>query len=137
RVSHQILDLTCSTSKFNLQCSRAYTADAPKHHKVVLIGAHQSNPWVGQFTDRLSFDMDYDPVHHRPIVSNRTPQQGEPKEYPVVLGRPESVTGYAVIAYVPDVTAKSKVLILAGTDSQATGAAGDFVTSADTMAALE
>ena len=137
RVSQQILALTSGAGRFILKFAREYTADAAKHHNIVLIGAHQSNPWVDLFSDRLNFNIDYDPVNHRPIVSNRSPQQGEPKEYPVVMGQPQSVTGYAVVAYVPDVTGKSKVLIVAGTDSQATGAAGDFVTSPDTLAALE
>ncbi len=137
RVSQQILALSGGPHRFNLKFSREYTPDAAKHHNIVLIGARTSNPWVGLFSDRLNFDIDYDPVNHRPTIVNHSPQQGEPASYPVPLNRPDSTTGYAVIAYVPDVTGKSDVLILEGTDSQATGAAGDFVTSGETMASLE
>jgi hypothetical protein len=42
-----------------------------------------------------------------------------------------------VIAFLPDVAGHGKVLIIEGTDSQATGAAGDFVTSPDSLGAFE
>jgi hypothetical protein len=137
RVSQQILSLTGGPGRFNLKFAREYTADAAKHHNIVLIGSRQSNPWVGLFSDRLNFNLDYDPVTRRPIVDNRAPQAGEPRTYPVPQSRAESSNGYAVIAFIPNVSGKGKVLIIEGTDSQATGAAGDFVTSPESLAFLE
>jgi hypothetical protein len=137
RVSQQILSLTGGPGRFNLKFAREYTADAAKHHNIVLIGSRESNPWVGLFSDRLNFNIDYDPVQHMPIVSNRSPQPGEDKSYAVPQNRPDSSTGYAVIAFLPDVSGHGKVLIIEGTDSQATGAAGDFVTSPDSLGAFE
>jgi hypothetical protein len=137
RVSQQILSLTGGPGRFNLKFAREYTADAAKHHNIVLIGSRESNPWVDLFSDRLNFNLDYDPVTRRPIVDNRAPQAGEPRTYPVPQSRAESANGYAVIAFIPNVSGKGKVLIIEGTDSQATGAAGDFVTSPESLASLE
>jgi hypothetical protein len=137
RVSQQILSLTGGPGRFNLKFAREYTADAAKHHNIVLIGSRESNPWVGLFAEHLNFDLDYDPVQRMPMMSNRSPQQGEPKTYSVPQNRPDSSTGYAVIAFLPDVAGHGKVLIIEGTDSQATGAAGDFVTSPDSLGAFE
>lgn len=137
RVSQQILSLTGGPGRFNLKFAREYTADAAKHHNIVLIGSRESNPWVGLFSDRLNFDIDYDPVLHLPTVTNHSPQPGEEKSYVAPQNRPDSATGYAVIAFLPDVSGHGKVLIIEGTDSQATGAAGDFVTSPDSLGAFE
>jgi len=137
RVSQQILALTGGPGRFNLKFAREYTADSAKHHNIVLIGSRESNPWVGLFSDRLNFDIDYDPVQHMPTVSNRSPQPGEAKSYGVPQNRPDSSTGYAVIAFLPDVSGHGKVLIIEGTDSQATGAAGDFLTGSDSLEAFE
>jgi hypothetical protein len=42
-----------------------------------------------------------------------------------------------VIAYVPGAIGKGNALIIEGCDSQATGAAGDFITGEDSLAQLE
>lgn len=137
RVSQQVLALTGGPGRFNLKFAREYTADAAKHHNMVLIGSRESNPWAQLFTDRLNFNIDYDPVRRMPLVSNRSPQPGEAKDYPVPQNRPDNSTGYAVIAFLPDVSGHGKVLLIEGTDSQATGAAGDFVTTPDSLGAFE
>ena len=137
RVSQQVLALTGGPGRFNLKFAREYTADAAKHHNMILIGSRESNPWAQLFTDRLNFNIDYDPVRRMPLVSNRSPQPGESKDYPVPQNRPDSATGYAVIAFLPDVSGHGKVLLIQGTDSQATGAAGDFVTTPDSLGNFE
>ena len=47
-----------------------------------------------------------------------------------------SVAGYAVIAYLPNPNRSGKTIILAGVDSDATGAAAAFLTSEDQMEKL-
>jgi hypothetical protein len=70
-------------------------------------------------------------------VVNRAPQPGEATQYLVADGAKPAGTGYAVIAFMPDLSGKGKTLVIEGTDSQATGAAGDFITSEDSLAQLE
>lgn len=137
QVGAQILALDRDRHRFTLEFSRSYSPEAAKHHSLILIGSRQSNPWVSLFADNMNFDLEYDPVARRPYVVNRTPQSGEASKYPVAEGAKPTGTGYAVIAFMPDLSGKGRALIIEGTDSQATGAAGDFITSEDSLAQLE
>jgi hypothetical protein len=85
----------------------------------------------------MNFDLEYDSAERRPYVVNRAPQSGEASQYPAAGGADAIGTGYAVVAFMPDLSGKGRTLIIEGTDSQATGAAGDFITSEDSLARLE
>jgi len=137
QVGAQILALDKDRHRFTLEFSRSYSPEAAKHHSLILIGSRQSNPWVSLFADNMNFDLEYDSAARRPYVVNRAPQAGEAAQYPAGEGAKPVGTGYAVIAFMPDLSGKGKTLIIEGTDSQATGAAGDFITSEDSLAQLE
>jgi hypothetical protein len=137
QVASQILALDKDRHRFTLEFSRSYSPEAAKHHSLVLIGSRQSNPWVSLFSDKMNFDLEYDSATRRPYVVNRTPKAGEALQYPVADGAKPTGTGYAVIAFMPDLSGKGKTLVIEGTDSQATGAAGDFITSEESLAQLE
>jgi hypothetical protein len=47
------------------------------------------------------------------------------------------IVGYGVVAFLPNVGQKGDALIIEGTDSQATEAAGEFVTNEASMAELK
>jgi hypothetical protein len=136
-VAQQILALDRDPQKVQLKFARDFTTDEAKANNLVLIGSTESNPWVNLFADRLNFALQYDPTEQRAYVTNRAPQAGEAAEYATPKNGKPAATGYGVIAYVPNVNGKGKALILEGTDSQATGAAGEFVTNEDAMAAFE
>lgn len=135
RVGQQILAL--DPGRLTLTFAREFTPDAAKHHSMVLIGARQSNPWVGLFAGKLNFDIEYDPAVERPYVVNHAPEKGESPTYPAAASHDPPGTSYAVIAYLPDLSGKGRALLIEGCDSQATGAAGDFVTNEDSLALLE
>jgi hypothetical protein len=137
QVAAQVLALDRNRDRFTLEFSRSYSPEAAKHHSLILIGSRQSNPWVSLFADNMNFDLEYDSAARRPYVVNRAPQAGEALQYPGAEGAKPAGTGYAVIAFMPDLSGKGKTLIIEGTDSQATGAAGDFITSEDSLAQLE
>jgi hypothetical protein len=137
QVGAQILALDKDRHRFTLESSRSYSPEAAKHHSLILIGSRQSNPWVSLFADSMNFDLEYDSASRRPYVVNRAPQAGELPQYPTAQGEKPEGTGYAVIAYMPDLSGKGRALVIEGTDSQATGAAGDFITSEDSLAQLE
>jgi hypothetical protein len=137
QVGAQILALDKGRDRFTLEFSRSYSPEAAKHHSLILIGSRQSNPWVSLFSDKMNFDLAYDSATRRPYVANRAPQPGEAAQYPAAEIAKPAGSGYAVIAFMPDLSGKGRTLIIAGTDSQATGAAGDFITSEESLAQLE
>lgn len=135
-VAQRILALDHSTPALHLNFAREYSTEAIKANSVVLIGSRQSNPWVELFEARMNFSMIYDPMLHRSSVHNRQPRTGEKADY---FGSGSDVSqsqGLSVVAFMPGLSQSSRALIIEGTDSQATRAAGEFVTSNDALTAL-
>jgi hypothetical protein len=118
-----------------LTLARYFTADEIKRNNVVLIGGKKAVPWDELFDDQLNFVTDYDYDHGLQIVRNRNPKPGEQAIYTVPVGS-TSLIGYTVIAFLPNPSHTGNVIILAGTDSDATGAAGAYLTSEDQMEKL-
>ncbi|MGH9604802.1 MAG: hypothetical protein ACRD3N_03785 [Terracidiphilus sp.] len=118
-----------------LTLTRDFTTDDINRDNVVFVGGRKSVPWDYLFDSELNFITDYDYTHGLQIVRNIHPKPGEQAIYTVPFG-PNSTTGYATIAYVPNPSHTGSVIILGGTDSDATGAAASFLTSGDQMEKL-
>lgn len=118
-----------------LTLARYFTADQIKRDNVVFIGGRKSIPWDDLFDSELNFVTDYDYQHGAQIVRNRKPGPGEQPVYTVPFTA-DSLIGYTVVASLPNPSQTGKVIILAGTDSDATGAAADFLTSEEQMEKL-
>jgi len=127
------MDLVAHSSALKLASARSYTPESIKANNVILIGGRQSNPWVDLYKDRMNFFMEYEPGIERSFVVNRNPQPGEKPVYEVLQDRNRS---YSVVSFMPNINDRSYVLILSGTDSQATHAAAAFVTSPEGMAQI-
>jgi hypothetical protein len=135
RAAQTVLSEIPANDPHYLTLVRNFTADEVKRDNVVLIGGQKSVPWDHLFDDELNFVTDYDYAHGAQIVRNRNPKPGEQAIYTVSLS-PDTFYGYAVIAYLPNPSRSGSVIILAGTDSDATGAAAAFLTSEDQMEML-
>lgn len=109
-----------------LTLARHFTADQIKRDNVILIGGKKAVPWDDLFDDQLNFVTDYDYARGSPIVRNRHPRPGELAVY-------SNAAASAVIAYLPNPSHTGNIVILAGTDSDATGAAAAFLTSESQM----
>jgi hypothetical protein len=132
RAAQEIMAEIPAPNSSYLTLTRHYTADAMKLNNVVLIGGKKSNPWVHVFDERMNFITDYDDEHMQPFIRNVNPKEGEQTTY---LGSHEenSMIGYSVIAYLPTPSRKGNAIILAGTDSDATSASSEFLTSEDKL----
>lgn len=119
-----------ASSPSNLTLARYYVADSIKRDNVILVGGKKANPWVHLFTDQMNFVTDFDDVHGQAFVANRNPKPGEQAAY-LVSHDANALVGYTTIAYLPNLSHTGNVIILAGTDSDATSAAADFLTSED------
>jgi hypothetical protein len=128
RVAQRILAFDPFSARTHLEFSRDYQPSAVKGDNVILIGSSRSNPWCSLFEDRLNFVVDYDLELHEMMVRNRHPRPGESAIYEVPVDLRNS-SGLSVIDYLPNDDHTADVLIIAGTSSEATEAAGDFLTS--------
>lgn len=135
RAAQTVLSEIPANDPHYLTLARNFTADEMTRDNVVLVGGEKSVPWDHLFDDQLNFVTDYDYPHGAQIVRNRNPNPGEQALYSVPSG-PNTFFGYASIAYLPNPSRSGSVIILAGTDSDATGAAAAFLTSEDQMEKL-
>ena len=133
QVAERIMRLGGQSSDLRLTSARSYTPESVKMNDIILIGSRESNPWVELYKDRMNFYPEYDPVLHRSFVVSRAPQAGEQAVY---TAAEERNRGYSVVAFLPNLGEHRNVLIIAGTDSQATRAAGEFITSSAGIAAI-
>jgi hypothetical protein len=136
RAVRRILMLDPFSSSARLRFARDYTPDLLKRDNVILIGARKSNPWVDFFQDQLEFTVGYDVNLQQNSIHNLHPKPGESQFYPEPKD-PASNVGYGVVAFLPNIGQTGDALIIAGTDSQATEAAGEFVTNEESMASLQ
>jgi hypothetical protein len=133
RVAQRIVALDPLGKSVHLYYAQDYTPTLIKQYNIILIGSRKSNPWVDLFEARLNFSVEYDPNRFVSYIKNRTPAAGEQDVY-TSPPAPDPNSGYSVVAYLPNTEGAGKVLIIAGTDSEATEAAGEFVTSEDHLA---
>jgi len=135
RAAQLILNEIPASYPHYMTLSRYYTADEIKRNNVVLVGGKKAVPWDHLFDDELNFLTDYDDVHAHGFVRNRSPKAGEQAIYnPIPV--PSSLMAYSVIAYLPNPSGTGNAIILAGTDSDATEAAAEFLTSEEQMERL-
>jgi hypothetical protein len=128
QAAKRFMDLDAHSSVMRLASARSYTAESIKSDNVILIGGRISNPWVDLYRDRMNFIMEYEPSSQRTYVFNRNPRPGEKAIYEKLQDPNQS---YSVVSFLPNLEDHHYVLILSGMDSQATRAAGEFITSAE------
>ncbi len=132
KLAHRILDMDPLNARVRLYSARQYMPALVKQNNVILIGGRISNPWSELFEDRLNFSENtiFQGLGVT-TVTNRKPAAGEPGAYTST-----DAVGYCVVAYLPNPGHDGKVLLLEGTSSEATEAAGDFLLSEDQFGAF-
>ena len=104
----------------------------------IVLGSYRSNPWGRLFQDQLDFDFVRDPKLNREIIRNKKVQQGEQPLYIATAGGWDTGDAFAIIALLPNPNQAGRVLLLAGTNAEATEAAGKFISnSAEVARSLE
>jgi hypothetical protein len=132
KLAQRILALDPLARKIHMYSARQYMPALVKQDNVILIGGRVSNPWAELFENRLNFveDTKFEGFGTT-IVENRSPAAGEPQTYTST-----DAVGYCVVAYLPNPGKEGKVLLLEGTSSEATEAAGDFLLSGEQFSAF-
>jgi hypothetical protein len=131
RAAEQIQSVLPASST-NLTLSRFYLADSIKQDNVILVGGMKANPWVDLLDAKMNFSLQYDGEHALGFIANRNPRTGEQTQYSSTKD-PTGFVGYSALAYLPNPGGTGNAIILAGTDSDATAAAAEFLTSEGDM----
>ena len=124
----RIRDMQPRSTSVHLAWARFYSAESMKRDNVVLIGGAKANPWVDLYEDRLNFNLDYNNPTHSLTIQNRHRQSGEAASY-----REDESFGYSVVAYLPNPSNKGNVILLMGSDSDASNAAAEYLTSEENL----
>jgi hypothetical protein len=132
--AQQILALPPVAPSLRMVLGRFYTADSIKRNSFVLLGGRKANPWTGLFEDQLNFILAFDPQRNDALVTDRHPQVGERSSYAAWTDSNDLTTGYSVVAYLSNPNRTGNVILLAGTDSDTTNAAAEFLTSEPSLA---
>jgi hypothetical protein len=127
KLARRILALDPLGKKIHLYNARDYMPDLTKRDNVILIGGRLSNPWDELFEGPMNFIAKFDTDGSITVV-NRTPAPGEQQTYV----QTRSVE-YCVVAYLPNPDHHGIVLLIEGTNAEATEAAGDFLLSEDQL----
>lgn len=127
-LARHILALDPLGRSMHLYNARNYMPELVERDNVILIGARKSNPWDELFDNWLNFITEFD----NPRVINRSPAKGEAAVY-----LQTNSDGYCVVAFMPNTSHNGLVLLIEGTNAEATEAAGDFLLSDDQLSGLK
>jgi hypothetical protein len=97
-----------------------------KTGNVILLGASEANPWVGLFESKMNFVFHNDYKANVFSVLNRSPRNGEPKQWDSVWNDPQRRV-FGLVAYLPNLAGDGNALIIEGTSMSGTEGAWDFV----------
>ena len=115
--------------------ARVLRIDDLKSRNVILIGGMGANPWIGLFSNRLNFEVNYDWKNAEGYVLNKHPARGESSIY-----RDQVVDGvrhsYGVLAFLPGLEDEGESLLFEGTGMAGTESASDFPFNATTFSAF-
>lgn len=108
-----------------------------KTNNVVLLGGKRSDPWAELFDAQLNFQYVFQGPHSDTSIRNLKPLPGEKALYRGEEASEHRIPeGYCVIARLPNLSGKGKALLIAGTETEATEAGGEFVLSDASLAQL-
>lgn len=123
KLARRILALDPLGDRLHMYNARAYLPDLTQRDNVILIGSRISNPWDDLFESRMNFVVRLD--GNRSIsVLNRAPSAGEQQVY-----QQSQAAQYCVVAYLPNPSHNGVILIVEGSNAEATEAAGNFLLS--------
>jgi hypothetical protein len=130
-LARRILALDPMGQNIHLYSARNYMAALTKRDNVILIGGNISNPWDDLFEGRMNFTAKFEPDGSI-MVANRAPANGERSIY----SQTDSVQ-YCVVSYLPNPDHSGVVMLIEGTDAEATEAAGDFLMSEEQLSSFK
>jgi len=131
RLAQRILLADPLAKNLHYYSAREYQPSLIKNDNVILIGGPVGNPWDKLLDSPLNFTVELGGPLLAPII-NRTPAANEQAAYTPV----EGAVGYCVVAFLPTPNHNGKALLIAGSGSEATEAAGDFLESESQLSTL-
>jgi hypothetical protein len=140
------INLTALAARFGVSAEPEFARDVDSQFfhqgNALLIGSRRSNPWVSIFEPFMNFVLSKDDQTSAPAFRNRTPHPGEalnyaiPAMYDTQKVEEKTYTSYGVVALLRGCGKQGMTIVVEGLNSQATQAAGDFITDPQRLESL-
>jgi hypothetical protein len=106
--------------------AREANAGRFRSNNIVLVGPRRGNPWIELFEERLAFPTAYDPAaaSNAAYFKNRAPATGEPAEFRTTSDE----MGFCRVAYLPNLDATGRAVLITGSDIRSTEAGVELLT---------
>jgi len=102
----------------------------------IVLGSPRSNPWFDLFEDQLDFRFEHDPGVKQEVIRNAHVRDGEAAMYVPTAQGWETGNAYAIIGFIRNPGQNGHVLLIAGSNAEATEAAGKFITNVNVLSAV-
>jgi len=122
-------------SRTVIRYARDLQMDDLKHDNLILIGSLEADPWLQFFQGQMNFVLHDDRSAGALRIENRRPAGSEQASYLYDPNDPAH-RGYAVVAFLPNLSGTGNVLVVQGFTLAGTQAATEFVTSGRDFDAL-
>jgi hypothetical protein len=99
-----------------------------ENNNLIFLGSAYSDPWIREFDAEREFGLGVDGPSRRLYFFNKSPQTGETERYYSGGRGGNTDETYGLVTFLPNLRNSGNVLILEGTNSEGTEAAGDFIT---------
>jgi hypothetical protein len=123
KVSHLLPE---TQDRLNVRYARDLRLDDLKQGNAILLGTHESDPWVELFEDSMNFTFRNDLAAGTTSMLNRHPLAAEQAIYPMLSNDPAH-TVYGLVAFRPNLTHTGHVLIIEGETMAGTQTASEFL----------
>jgi hypothetical protein len=118
-----------SRQRLTVFFARDYSSESLLKSNVIVIGSRRANPWAEPFDRSLNFRFEFFEDTNLTSIHNEHPLPGEKASYDQLRVRSQNVESFSVVALLPNLRGSGSVLLLEGSNMDATEAAGEFVTS--------
>jgi hypothetical protein len=126
---HRLMALDPLHTKMRIYNAHEYMSDLLRRDNVIFIGNRISDPWDELFDSRLNFGFSFRPAGK---IINRVPRAGEESVYTWA-----APIGCCILAYLPNPGHSGTVILIEGSSTEATEAAGEFLLSEDSLSQFE
>ena len=106
-----------------------HLADFKTEDNFIVLGSPRSNPWVGLFQNQLDFSFEFDEARKQEFIRNKLPGKEEALTYIPTAGGWDTGQAYSIVAMVGNPNQTGHVLLIAGSNAEATEAAGKLATN--------
>jgi hypothetical protein len=115
-------------SRTEIRYARDLQLDDLKQANLILIGSLEADPWLELFQHQMNFVLQDDKLKGPLEVENRRPGPGERADY-IYDDRDPTDSGFATVAFLPNLSGTGNVLVVQGFSLAGTQAAAEFVSN--------